>query len=261
MFKTFAIVVPCFNEETRFPVEYWQKILAAHRGILWIFFFFLSTDGTSGLLRELESKGNVYVLTLQPNCGKGNAVRRGLIQALVTNPELKVLGFLDSDGAFSIVDIGHLIDIADMTMIRSRENSIDAVLSSRVALSGRSIQRRQSRHYIGRIIATLLTHKWIDSPYDTQSGFKLFRNTISFRESLKLAFSTKWFVDIELLTRIAIANNGRLLIWEEPLMSWNEVSGSKLKATKLFSIGKEFITARKQVKLFLSERQKNNGLD
>jgi hypothetical protein len=63
------------------------------------------------------------------------------------------------------------------------------------------------------------------------------------------------------LTRIAIHNNGRLLIWEEPLMSWNDVGGSKLKATKLFSIGKEFVIARKQVKLFLSERQKNNGFD
>jgi hypothetical protein len=137
----------------------------------------------------------------------------------------------------------------------------DAVISSRVSLSGRFIERKRSRHYLGRIIATFLTHKWIDAPYDTQSGFKLFKNSQSFQNSIRKSFSTKWFVDIELLTRIGISNKGKLVIWEEPLNFWRDVNGSKLGFTSYPQIFVEMVVARKQVLKFITERESVHGLN
>jgi hypothetical protein len=175
---------------------------------------------------------------------------------LEDDPELQVLGYLDSDGAFSIADIFRLAKISiDLTRNPSTA-TIDAVISSRVSLSGRAITRKSSRHYLGRLIATYMTRKWSDAPYDTQSGYKLFVNSMSFREALKSDFYTKWFVDIELITRVGINNKGFLNIWEEPLLSWSDVDGSNLKLRKFYSIFLEIIFARRQVLKLLAERVK-----
>jgi hypothetical protein len=101
-----------------------------------------------------------------------------------------------------------------------------------------------------------MTRKWSDAPYDTQSGYKLFVNSMSFREALKSDFYTKWFVDIELITRVGINNKGFLNIWEEPLLSWSDVDGSNLKLRKFYSIFLEIIFARRQVLKLLAERVK-----
>jgi hypothetical protein len=133
---------------------------------------------------------------------------------------------------------------------------MDAVISSRVSLSGREINRKSSRHYLGRLIATYLTRQWSDAPYDTQSGYKLFVNSTSFREAIKSDFATKWFVDVELITRVGINNKGVLNIWEEPLLFWNDVDGSSLKMRNYYSIFFEIIFARRQVLKLLAERIK-----
>jgi hypothetical protein len=135
----------------------------------------------------------------------------------------------------------------------------DAVISSRVSLSGREINRKSSRHYLGRLIATVLTRKWSDAPYDTQSGYKLFLNSRSFRDAIESGFSTRWFVDVELLTRIGINNKGFLNVWEEPLFYWNDVAGSKLKSIKFHSIFLELLIARRQVLKLLKERDNSIG--
>ena len=56
------------------------------------------------------------------------------------------------------------------------------------------------------------------------------------------------------MTRVGINNKGILNIWEEPLLIWNDVDGSKLKLRKLPSIFFEMIFARRQVLKLLKER-------
>jgi hypothetical protein len=130
------------------------------------------------------------------------------------------------------------------------------MLSSRVALAGREIRRNPSRHYLGRVVATFLTRSWIDAPYDTQSGFKIFSNTESLRSALENDFKTSWFVDIEILTRIGNSNGGLLNIWEEPLTFWRDVAGSKLKLSKIPKLLIEIFIARKEVSRFVNMRGK-----
>jgi hypothetical protein len=132
-------------------------------------------------------------------------------------------------------------------------------VSSRVALAGRKIKRDPLRHYLGRVIATILTSSWEDAPYDTQSGFKLFRNSNSFQNAVNQEFKTKWFVDIELLTRIGINNGGALNIWEEPLTSWRDVEDSKLSMRDSPLLLSEIAIARREVLRLIKKRKSKNG--
>jgi dolichyl-phosphate beta-glucosyltransferase len=256
MDKSIAIVVPCYNEEVRFPVEYWKVIVRTENDIKWLFVDDGSSDRTFEILQEVCSGTSSRAIKRLKNGGKGKAIQQGLLEMLEYDPGLQVLGYLDSDGAFSAEDVFRLAKISIDSSRNLSRSTMDAVISSRVSLSGRDINRKSSRHYLGRLIATYLTRKWSDAPYDTQSGYKLFVNSISFREAIKSDFSTKWFVDIELITRIGINNKGLLNIWEEPLLSWTDVDGSNLKLRQFYSIFFEIIFARRQVLKLLAERVK-----
>ncbi len=256
-----SIVVPCFNEEARIPIEYWRELINKSIEVNWLFVDDGSHDKTFEILERICAGSSAKTLKLPENVGKGNAIRQGFLKVLEDDPEIKIIGYLDSDGAFSLQDIVGLVEKAS-NADSFLDNSIpDAVISSRVSLSGRNIERRRSRHYLGRIIATYLTQKWNNAPYDTQSGFKLFKNSQSFQKSIKNSFSTKWFVDIELLTRIGISNEGRLVIWEEPLNFWRDVNGSKLSFRSYPRILVEMVVARNQVLKFVKKRKSINGLN
>lgn len=259
MDKRIAIIVPCYNEELRFPIQYWKEIVMTENEINWLFIDDGSLDRTFEILQEMCTGTPSRVIKSANNGGKGNAIRKGFLEILEKDPDIEVLGYVDSDGAFSINDIFRLATIAIQPTNSLIAQPIDAVISSRVSLSGREINRKASRHYLGRLIATLLTRKWNDAPYDTQSGYKLFLNSGSFRNAIKSDFSTKWFVDVELLTRIGINNKGLLNIREEPLFYWNDVAGSKLNFMNFHSIFFELLIARRQVLKLLKERDNRIG--
>jgi len=259
MIRKIAIVVPCFNEAKRFPLQYWREMLGIDPEIQWVFVNDGSTDSTLELLQLLDKESNVKIFESQENFGKGNAIRLGFLECLANFPDLEILGYLDSDGAFSKIDVKNLIDIILNTDFKISDFPIDAVISSRVALSGHQIQRKPSRHYIGRVIATFLTRDWSDAPYDTQSGLKLFRNSNSFKHSIIERFQTKWFVDVELLARIGVANGGALNIWEEPLTSWHDVAGSNLSFMKSPKLIREILLARREIKNLIQKKVMTNG--
>ena len=246
MIAKIAMVVPCYNEEDRIPLDYWRDLLKIRQEIFWIFVDDGSSDETSKLLEQLCDDNPAIFMRLEKNVGKGNAILRGYNFALKVMPEVKYCGFLDCDGAFAKEDVKNFSKI-----ILTEKYEYEVLISSRVALSGRSIQRKNYRHYLGRIIATVITHRWINSPYDTQSGFKVFRNTPSFRSAISEDFSTKWFSDIELISRIGVNNGGRIEIWEEPLMHWSDVDGSKLKFRSFLSIFRQIFIARRSVRTLI----------
>ena len=156
---------------------------------------------------------------------------------------------MDSDGAFSSDDIESVL-----RETFERLDQHDVIISSRVALAGRSISRKISRHYLGRIVATLITYKWENAPYDTQSGFKIFLKTHYFENAISEQFQTRWFSDVELITRIGLQKQGNLRIWEIPLNSWQDVNGSTIRLKNAPSILKEIFIARQQVKSLIRKR-------
>lgn len=252
------MVVPCYNEERRFPSLYWGELIDASANVSWLFVDDGSRDDTFNVISKLSEKTNVELVKTHSNLGKGNAIRFGFHKGLLLNKDFKYFGYLDSDGAFSINDVLDLIATAENDLVARSIGSWDLLISSRVALSGRDINRKKHRHYIGRIIATLLTSHWKNSPYDTQSGLKIFRGSEAFRASLENQFNTKWFFDIELMTRIGFENQGNLLIWEVPVSYWKDVEGSKLNSRSFFGVARELVKARRSISRLVTLEQRRS---
>ena len=233
-FVSTVIVIPCFNEESRWSYTYWnlfQKVPSLQ--ILFV------DDGSADKTSDCISKTLIHfrssgsqlgeILVLEENKGKANAVRLGLLEVLRKYPGVEKIGFLDSDAAFDVRDISRIVQ-------QKWPLNVNSIWTSRVKLSGRSILRKNSRHWISRVIATGLGIIDSSLPYDTQCGFKLFQNTSSLREALQDPFRTVWFFDLELYSRIT-----SLMIWEEPLNHWADIGGSKLSPKSTISVFRELV--------------------
>ena len=249
--KVIAIVVPCFNEEKRMDISKWQTIVNTFASCQWVFVNDGSSDGTSLLLNQLTGQ-NVYQIDLPTNHGKGNAIRAGLLHVInrssmtpLAELEFSTIGYIDSDGAFDLLDIELLLSVAEEKMESVPPYKV--IIGSRVKLAGRHIERSKLRHYLGRLIATYVCQGWEKAPYDTQSGFKIFSLDSSFREAAKTPFKTSWFFDIELLLRLDTLDS--LRIWEVPLMKWEEIRESSITGSKYLSICRQIITIRSMVRI------------
>jgi dolichyl-phosphate beta-glucosyltransferase len=222
------LVIPCFNEEQRLPVDELRnfhldgvrmEILLVDDG---------SSDGTLRLLESLraEEPTRFSVLPLEHNSGKAEAVRRGIVAALERNPDLA--GFWDADLATPLAELSGFMKVF------AARPEIEMVFAARVRLLGRSISRNPARHYFGRVGATLISSSLGLAVYDTQCGAKLFRAGDRMRELFAAPFLSRWIFDVEIIARL-VQQRGRdaaaRAIYELPIMAWHDVKGSKVKST------------------------------
>ena len=238
------IVVPCYNEALRWNKEYWSKMLAIS-DVHWIFVDDGSTDDTLDQIKLTATTKNSEALSLKINGGKAEAVRAGLIRALDNSAD-GMVGFMDSDGAFSSEDLIMILNAGQGLCLDKR--LFDSIWASRVALAGRNIRRSKMRHYVGRVISTLLSGAAKSQsknermlPYDTQAGLKMFSDSATFREVLQEPFRTRWFFELEILLRWSSKNSNEpmMRIWEVPLNNWFEVPGSKITSGEYLRILRE----------------------
>jgi glycosyltransferase involved in cell wall biosynthesis len=216
--------IPCFNEGERLRGEYLSKILQIG-GVTILLVDDGSTDDTLANLHSFAAEfgsDRVKVFSLEKNSGKGEAVRQGLIQARKMTERFRFLGFMDADGAISVEDIESIVKLG------ANLDGYEMIWSSRVALAGREIDRSLARHYIARTFSTLIALFYPNLPYDTQSGLKLFTAGIQLDQVISQPFRTRWLFEIEMLLRWRQINNGLVSLWEEPLMRWRDVPGSKV---------------------------------
>lgn len=225
------IVVPCYNEEERLPVEEFRSYHALAENLRFLFVDDGSTDGTRRVIEELASENPVRFRahSLEKNSGKAEAVRQGLLLALDEGAEL--VGFWDADLATPLDEIPRFLKAIES------QPALEMAIGSRVSLLGREINRKRSRHYIGRAFATVAS-LWLGiGVYDTQCGAKLFRDTPTLRRILSKRFQARWLFDVEILARYlqllhrkGVGNPEKGII-EIPLHRWIDVKGSKVKAT------------------------------
>jgi glycosyltransferase involved in cell wall biosynthesis len=222
-----TLVVPCYNEEKRLDVAAFRDVPVAGHDIDFLFVNDGSRDGTLHLLESLRhSDPNRFtVLNLERNSGKAEAVRRGFVTAMERRPDY--IGFWDADLATPLSELPSFLEI-----LESRP-AIEIVMGARVRLLGRQISRRPSRHYFGRVGATLISSSLGLAVYDTQCGAKIFRTSDTLREVFGKPFLSRWIFDVEIIARY-LQRLGRdataAAIYELPVLRWHDVTGSKVKS-------------------------------
>ena len=228
------IVIPCFNEAQRLDLSYFNK-LSRIQNTMWVFVDDGSTDSTSKILKNYSKKKNTINVRINHNVGKSNAIAYGMNYAFSKISDIGWIGFLDSDGAFATSDVERIIKMT------SSSKKYDALYTSRVKMAGRDIRRNNTRHIIARLITSLFGLVWKDIPYDTQSGFKLYRYSDNFNSIFIKLFKTKWFFDIELSIRYSKYKKKNIHVWEEPVSSWIDIPGSKINYRQSMRIVLEVI--------------------
>jgi len=225
------IVVPCYNEEHRLPADRFQKFLC-ESPLRLVFVDDGSRDKTFDVLEGLRKgrEDRVYVLRSSANQGKAEAVRKGLNFAL--DQDAQYIGYWDADLATPLDAIG------DFMAVFAADPGLDMVFGSRVKLLGRHVQRKTSRHYLGRVFATVVSTILRLPIYDTQCGAKIFRVRPGTKELLAEPFQTRWVFDVEILARyirqLGSAQPATERIYEYPLKTWEDVGGSKVKPLDFF---------------------------
>ena len=219
------IVVPCFNEAERFDAPAFDKFLASTTDIGFVLVNDGSRDGTLAVLRGVAARwpGRVDVVDQQPNAGKAEAVRVGMLAAFAAGAHYA--GYFDADLATPLDAIEHFVDTLD------RNETIDIVIGARLLLLGRHIERDAKRHYLGRAFATAASVV-LDLPvYDTQCGAKLFRVNPVTRDLFGAPFGSRWIFDVEIFARYLNGPGRREALYELPLMRWSDIGDSKVKSS------------------------------
>jgi glycosyltransferase involved in cell wall biosynthesis len=226
-----SIVVPCYNEEFRLPSDQFLRFLDEFP----VNFVFVDDGSRDKTLDRLESLQNnrpdrVFVLHAPVNQGKAEAVRMGINFALKRNVEY--VGYWDADLATPLDAIPRFMAIL------LEQPDLDMVFGSRVKLLGRHVERKASRHYLGRLFATVVSLMLRLPIYDTQCGAKIFRVRPETHCLMAEAFGTRWVFDVEILARyirqLGSAQTAARRIYEYPLQTWSDIGGSKVRPLDFF---------------------------
>lgn len=221
--NSICLVVPCFNEEKRLPLEQFKNTT----NINFIFVDDGSTDQTGSMLKNLaEKSSHVKVLSHAQNAGKAQAVLTGLMEA-IKETEYQWVGFWDADMATPLEAVKDFFLYKEVFFTNEQ---VDVLMGSRIKKVDSQIDRKLSRHLIGRVIITICSLFLKPFPfYDTQCGAKLFKNSQQFKAALPEKFQSRWLFDIELLILLQRQNTH---IVEVPLRKWTDVKGSKISFFK-----------------------------
>ncbi|MBT7654803.1 MAG: glycosyltransferase [Flavobacteriaceae bacterium] len=218
-----ALIIPCYNEASRFPVNRFVSFLKKKKAVSIYFVNDGSSDNTDSVLEDLRIKfpEHVSVINQEKNEGKAAAVRLGMNNALRNN-KFNRFAFLDADLSTSIEEC--------ILLSKKITKEISFVFGSRIKKLDNKIQRKAHRFIIGRVIATFIS-KMLRLPiYDSQCGCKIFSRewtTLIFNE----VFLTRWLFDVEIFYRL-INHFGRTKIQtkilEVPLSAWIDSENSKV---------------------------------
>lgn len=202
-----------------------------------------SRDNTADVLQELCDKFSEHCtfLNLKKNVGKAEAIRQGTLYLLQQNEECDYVGFMDADLSTP------LSEIKEMEFAAERFSKPSMLIGSRIKLFGSTtIIRSNRRHYIGRIIATLISKSLKLPIYDTQCGFKFIRYD-RLNDLFKEEFISRWLFDVELIFRLLSLTGydgieGEL--FELPVTRWEEKGDSKIPLSYAFKMPLELLRIR-----------------
>lgn len=156
------------------------------------------------------------MIRLEKNFGKGGAIEFG-----IENTKGEILSFLDADGSISKDEVQNCIEYF------FSHPEIDLLISSRIKMLGKRIQRSLKRHLSGRIFITIFNYLFNVPAYDTQCGFKIFKKE-KYNLVKELILNKSWTWDTELIILFYLK---KFNIIEYPI-SWHDEAGSKVSLFK-----------------------------
>lgn len=232
-----SVVVPAYDEEQRLPpmldecLEFLENRKQKNKSFRYevIVVSDGSRDKTVDVAEAYSKKygsETVRVLDLQPNRGKGGAVRLGMQSARGA-----VILFADADGATKFSDLTKLEDSlkealkADYLTLPEEVAEKDAIVcGSRAHLEDDAVATRSFFRtilmYGFHMLVWVLTVRGIR---DTQCGFKLLTRSAA-STCFRSLHVERWAFDVELLY---IAQKLRIPI-SEVAVNWTEIEGSKV---------------------------------
>jgi glycosyltransferase involved in cell wall biosynthesis len=228
---TLVIIVPCYNEAERLPVNEFVAFLNDNLNISVCFVNDGSKDSTDKILNQIKevSEVRVHILSNDENVGKAESVRRGMLYC-ADRFNFDSLAYLDADLATSLQEC--------LELSKYLNDEISFCFGSRIMRIGSVIERSYMRHIIGRILATFISGVLKLRVYDTQCGCKIIKTDLAIK-LFQEPFISKWLFDVELFARI-INIYGRpdciSRMIEIPLNKWTEKGGSKVKITYAFKL-------------------------
>jgi glycosyltransferase involved in cell wall biosynthesis len=136
-----VVVVPCYNEANRLQPQCFSEFLAEDHQVNFLFVNDGSSDATLRILQTLRANhpDRIEVLDKQPNGGKADAVRSGMLHAMARGG-VAFTGFWDADLATPLEVIpqllAKLVENPNLEMIfgsrvRLHRSSHDGSLTSR----------------------------------------------------------------------------------------------------------------------------------
>ena len=226
-----CIVIPCYNEEKRLPLEEYRSFLETTPNVLLCFVNDGSTDNTIHSLEELKGiyPNKVDVISYTDNVGKAEAVRNG-IQHCNTTYNHSTIAYLDADLSTSLPEC--------LKLAQNLHSQVEFCFGSRIRLVGTTIVRKKRRYLIGRIVATFISHTLRINVYDTQCGCKLFTKPLS-TQLFADPFISKWLFDVEIFFRMFSLYGRQPAIKkmkEVPLSFWIDRGDSSVPTTYIFKL-------------------------
>ena len=212
-----SIIIPAHNEEIRLPralrqvfaylekQSYSAEVLVIENG---------SSDRTLEMAHEFASRHSNLIVIHEEQAGKGNAVRRGVLDA---HGEYRFI--CDADLSMPIAELGKFLPPV--------LNDFDVAIASREASGAVRYNEPTYRHWGGRAINLAIRFLIRPGLNDTQCGFKCFRADAAekiFRQQTLMG----WSFDIELLY---LARRKDMRIKEIPVQ-WYFDADSKVRAVR-----------------------------
>jgi dolichyl-phosphate beta-glucosyltransferase len=154
-----SIVIPAYNEARRLPATLggWQAYLG---GQPYAWEILVVDDGSTDETAAVAAAGNARVVRLQPNQGKGGAVRAGVLAA-----EGQVIVYADADMNVAPAYLGRALALL--------EEGADLIVGRR-ALSEYALAEGPVRLLAGGLVQLTRRVVVMSSIQDTQCGFKVF---------------------------------------------------------------------------------------
>ncbi|KAF6265307.1 nucleotide-diphospho-sugar transferase [Scenedesmus sp. NREL 46B-D3] len=262
--KRLSIVVPAYNEEDRLPATLDETLAYLQRrrnkaGPAFTYEVIIVDDGSKdstaavamGFVKR-HGVDAVRLLRLPYNCGKGRAVREGM---LVARGELCLM--MDADGATRVSDMelleaavkevavaswgkGRFLTSNPRAQLPDAAGPLAVAVGSRAHLEKAALaQRSKLRNFLMHGFHFLVTLVAGHAVADTQCGFKLFT-----RRAAAVMYTNqrlqRWCFDVELLY-LAQALGVPV---KEVQVQWMEMPGSKIRPTSILHMAFELATLK-----------------